>query len=424
MAADVAAFESAIDKAYGNFSTVDAQPEFKESRRYTERDRREYLERRFQEQLQRARAAFLQEFRNHSVVVECEVRKIREELTQKLEEKYGEKMEQLRRQSAESEALAQKLRDEVAHLKGLVTAQESYLVAARHHCAQEDKMGIEINRLRLLVQEKTDESSGLLHQLTCRDELVAQLGGELSTLETEMKRQVGDFAQEKREHDDLLRGLRAEVKQQREQFESRLGAFQEQFEEYKAKSTAELRVQEILNGRRAEALRNMEEERQRHIVARTKPSQRIGAVASSASAVVAVAPVANPMHGSAAPMANPMLGSAPPAGVPAVGVATTEAQQSDSEARYEQYLLAKDTRYRVDEMGMDTAWRDYRLNDSQPASMARKSVPKFRVERARKANPFGQNAPVATDETLRPHQPARLRQLEMPQMPAMPHTAR
>ena len=49
-----------------------------------------YIEKQFQQQLQRARSAFLQELRNHSVVVESAVAKIREELTKSLELKYGE----------------------------------------------------------------------------------------------------------------------------------------------------------------------------------------------------------------------------------------------------------------------------------------------------------------------------------------------
>lgn len=417
MAADVPAFVAAVDKVYGNFSTLDMQLEPRGVRGGAGPE----LEQKLREQLQRARAAFLQEFRNHSVVVECEVRKIREELTRTLEEKYGERIEQLKRKNLESEALIQRLRDEVAHLKGLVTAQESYLVSVRHQRAQEEpeKLTEEIGQLQQQLKDVAEEKAGLTHQLSCRDELVAQLGGELSKLEAELKRQVSDFAHEKRSHDDVMRALKDEMKQQRHQFESRMASFQEQFEEYKAKTTAELQVQEILNVRRAEALRNMEEERQRHTKARTKPSPRISPIP--------LAPVANPMLGSAPPgviaaVANPMLGSAPP-GSDVTGSPNGEAGE-DSEARYEQYMLARDTRYRVDDMGMDTGWRDYRLGDSAPATLpARKAMPKFRVERTRKASSVGPHAPVATEDTLRPEPSARpvpLRQLELP----APHSAR
>lgn len=415
MAADMPAFVAALDKVYGNFSTLDMQPEPGGVRGGAG----PHLEQKLREQLQRARAAFLQEFRNHSVVVECEVRKIREELTRTLEEKYGERIEQLKRKNLESEALIQRLRDEVAHLKGLVTAQESYLVSVRHQRAQEEpeKLTREIAQLQQQLEDAADEKAGLSHQLSCRDELVAQLGGELSKLEAELKRQVSDFAQEKRSHDDVMRALKDEMKQQRHQFESRMASFQEQFEEYKAKTTAELQVQEILNVRRAEALRNMEDERQRHIKARTKPTPRVSPLA----------PVANPMLGSARPgvialVANPMLSSAP-TGSDVTGFPNGEADE-DSEARYEQHLLAKDTRYRVDDMGMDTAWRDYRLSNPAPATLpARKAMPKFRVERARKAMSAGPHAPIATEDTLRPEPSARpvpLRQLELP----APHSAR
>mmetsp|Transcript_58342 Transcript_58342/g.157292 ORF Transcript_58342/g.157292 Transcript_58342/m.157292 type:complete len:416 (+) Transcript_58342:66-1313(+) len=415
MAADVPAFVAALDKVYGNFSTFDMQPEPGSARGAAAPQ----LEQRLREQLQRARAAFLQEFRNHSVVVECEVRKIREELTRTLEEKYGERIEQLKRKNLESEALIQKLRDEVAHLKGLVTAQESYLVSVRHQRAQvePERLTGEIDELRQQLEDAAEEKAGLSNQLSSRNELVTQLGGELSKLEAELKRQVSDFAREKRSHDDVLRALKDEMKQQRQQFESRMTSFQEQFEEYKAKTTAELQVQEILNARRAEALRNMEDERQRHVKARTKPTARISALA----------PIANPMLGSAppsgiAPVANPLLGSGPP-GAELTSLPNGDADE-ESEARYEQYMLAKDTRYRVDDMGMDTAWRDYQLSQPAPSTLpARKAMPKFRVERARKANSVGPHAPVATEDALRPEhsvRPVPLRQLELP----APHTAR
>merc|ERR1711988_905590 len=109
----------------------------------------------------------------------------------------------------------------------------------------------------------------------CRDELVAQLRAELSTLEGELKRQAGTFAEEKRAYDERLRGLRLEMRNQQDQFKEHLRNYEDKFSEYRAKTTSELEIQDILNNRRSEALASMEEERQRHIKARTKPSKRI-----------------------------------------------------------------------------------------------------------------------------------------------------
>jgi len=95
----------------------------------------------------------------------------------------------------------------------------------------------------------------------------------------------------------------------------------------------------------------MEEERQRHIQARTKPTPRIG-----------------------------------PAG---------ESGLDDS--KFQEYDLSKNTAYRVDGMGMDTSWRDYRAGDIK-VPQKRHLLPKFKVERPR-GKP-GPNAPVETEDLM------------------------
>jgi len=359
MAADVAQFANAVDKVYKTFSTQEVHLDRKEMKGLGERSTVQYIEKKFQQQLQRARSAFLQEFRNHSVVVESEVRKIREELTKSLELKYGEQIAGLKQQAEQADKLVSKHRDEIAHLKGLAAAQESYLTAARHQWGLEKR-----ERLRDQIQSLSDgleaskrESSDLSHQLMCRDELVAQLRGELSQLEANLKRQADTFAEEKRALDDRLRGLRLEMRNQQDQFKEHLRAFEDRFSEYRAKTTSELEIQDILNNRRSEALGEMEEERQRHIKARTKPTPRIANAAGDAGA--------------------------------------------ESGSRCEPYDLVKGTRYRTDNMGMDTGWRDYQLNDLQLIPSKKKpGLPKFRVEKSPRA--CGPHAPMATDHLLPP----------------------
>merc|ERR1712232_212508 len=166
----------------------------------------------------------------------------------------------------------------------------------------------------------------------------------LSTLEDELKRNFGNFADERRVYEEKIRSLSAEMKQQQESFSTTLSDYEHKFNEYTSKTTAELQIQDLLNTRRSEALAQMEEERQRHIKARTKPTPRIGVEDD-----------------------------------PAV------------EARCLPYELAKDTVYRVDPMGMDTSWRDYQGSDVETVlspqgpqgSRRKRPVPKFRIERSR-----------------------------------------
>lgn len=357
MAADVSRFANAVDKVFKTFSTQEVHLDRKEMKGLGERGTVQYIEKKFQQQLQRARSAFLQEFRNHSVVVESEVEKIREELTKNLELKYGEQIARLKQQAEQADKLVQKHRDEIAHLKGLAAAQETYLMAARHRWGteQRERLRAEIQTLREELEGSRRETSDLSHQLMCRDELVAQLRAELSAKEMELKKQSGTFAEEKRSYDERLRNLRLEMRNQQDQFTEHLRNYEAMFSEYRAKTTSELEIQDILNNRRSEALAAMDEERQRHIKARTKPTPRIG-----------------------------------------------ESPKDDAEAGYVPYELVKDSRYRVDDMGMDTSWRDYELSDLQLVPSKKKPlIPKFRVEKGRPVNKnLGPNAPMATDHLL------------------------
>mmetsp|Transcript_102418 Transcript_102418/g.219142 ORF Transcript_102418/g.219142 Transcript_102418/m.219142 type:complete len:379 (-) Transcript_102418:71-1207(-) len=370
MAADVAKFSGAIDKVYKTFSTQVTFDQ-KELKGLSERKVVQHIEQKFQQQLQRARSAFLQEFRNHSVVVENEVRKIREELTERLEERYGERTSALREKCEEARTLVQKHKDEIVQLKSLVAAQETYLAAVRHRWGleQKEKLRAEIEELRKELETSRGENADLAHDLVSRNELLEQLGGELSGLESELKRQAGTFAEEKRSYDERLRGLRMEMRSQQEQFKEHLRAYEEKFEEYKAKTDAELQIQDILNNRRTEALALMEEERQRHIKARTKPTSRIGGPAS---------------------------------------------EEAESIAHQAPYDLAKSTRYRVDDMGMDTSWRDYQLAETlQPApppANGKPRPPKFYVERSPREDPPGGPA-VAEIRQQQEQRPSQVRPL-------------
>lgn len=158
----------------------------------------------------------MQEFRNHSVVVENEVRKKHEELTAELEAKHGDKMALLKKQAADCTALFAKHEDEIAYLKSLVTAQEAYLRAVRHRWGleQKEQLNAEIQSLKQEMDKLQEENTDLSHQLMCRDELVAHLRGEMSSLDVELKRQASSFTEEKRACDDKMRMLRLEMKQQ------------------------------------------------------------------------------------------------------------------------------------------------------------------------------------------------------------------
>lgn len=378
MAADVARFSAAVDKLSKSFSTQE------ELRGLSERERRaqQQAEQQFQRQLRRAQAAFLQEFRNHSVVVENEVRKIREELTTKLEQQYGEKIALLEGQLEEEQKLSQKYKVEISKLKSMATAQEAYTTAMRHRLGLDKKEELRSRILELqenLVAAKA-EGRELTQQLAQRSELVTQLRADLSALREEVRQQAASFVEERRCGEEQLQRLRQEMQQQQEYSEARIREQEEKFNEFREKTTKELQLQEILNERRSEALRLMEEERQRHLQARQKPTPRIIGCATA-------------------------------------GLSEEETQRSrgltaseTAQQLLEAYNLSKTQRYRVDDMGMDTSWRDYQPSDSPLASFttSRKSqAPKFRVERShRGSSSLGPNPPMATGH-LRPLQPPR-----------------
>jgi predicted nucleic acid-binding Zn-ribbon protein len=281
-------------------------------------------------------------------VVESEVAKIRKALTASLELQYGEQIADLKHKSENSEKLVTQLQDEISDLKGL---------AARHRWAleQREKLRAELQSLGDELDEAKRENGDLSQQLTNRDEVVAQMRTEHFHLESELRRQASTFAEEKRAYDEKLRAIRLDMRQQQDQFKEHLRSYEDKFAEYRAKTTSELQIQHILNTRRSEALSAMEEELQRHIKARTKPTPRIG-----------------------------------------------EGDDTETTSTFESYPLEKSTprRYRVDEMGMDTSWRDYQISDLNLAPPVRKQLhaPKFRVERAQKW--LGPHAPKASDHLL------------------------
>merc|ERR550514_2617304 len=233
----------------------------------------QYIEKKFQEQLSRARSAFLQCFRNHSVVVESEVRRIRQELTVKLDAQYGEKIKLLRKQTAECSSQVSKHKDEIAHLKTIATAQEAFLSAIRHrwNFEQKEKLKEEVRVLEDKLRKSRSECEDMKHQLLCRDELVEQLRGELQKLESKIEYQANNFAEEKKEYDERIRSLRTDMKQKEEAARSLLQQYEEKFQAYKSQTEQQIQISEILSRRRGEALELMEEERERHIKARTKP---------------------------------------------------------------------------------------------------------------------------------------------------------
>mmetsp|Transcript_6241 Transcript_6241/g.14931 ORF Transcript_6241/g.14931 Transcript_6241/m.14931 type:complete len:380 (+) Transcript_6241:48-1187(+) len=363
MAADVAKFSVAMDKAWKTFASQEVVVDSKELKGLGDRQVVQHIEQKFQQQLKSARGAFLQEFRNHSVVVESEVKRIREELTAKLEEKYGDKIAAMKRQMDSYIASLAKNKEEIQQLQSLAAAQEAYLSAVRHKWGfeQKERLKAEIDSLRTELEKVSRENEDLTYQLMCRDELVTQLRGELSTLEGELKRQASSFTDEKRIYDERQRSLRLEMRQQQDVFKDHLKQYEERFSEYQQKTAAQIQILDTLNRRQCAALKSMEEERERHIQARTKPSPRIGEETEE----------------------------------------DVNAIDDIPEATLGPYDLAKDSRYRVDDMGMDTSWRDYQLGvDKQPT---RAGKPKFRGRRVRTPVTARQSGnPVAPQATSHP----------------------
>ncbi|CAE7428521.1 unnamed protein product [Symbiodinium natans] len=359
MAADVAKLCASLDKIFKTFSTQEVELDPKEMKNFREKGTVQYIEQKFQAHLQRARAAFLQEFRNHAVVVETEVRKIRDEMTEKMEDKYGKMLGELRENVLDTEGLVQAQKAEITQLKGVVASQESYLTAAKH----KEHLEEQVHSLEQQLENSRGEVAQLKHQLSCRDELVKQLGRETSSLEAELKRQEVTAQEERREAESRWQGLQKELQQQQERFAEHMHTYAQQFEQYKDKTSDQLQILAILNRRLKEALQQMEEERQKHIRARTKPTHRIGEE-------------------------------------------TPEEDMADIFQEYEPYIL-DEAPYRVDEMGMDTAWRDYKISNFELTLPVQKPAPpKFKVERVRRVLP----GPTVTVETPRIN-PARLLQL-------------
>lgn len=192
-------------------------------------------------------------------------------------------------------------------------------------------------------------------------------------LESKLEYQANNFAEEKKEYDERIRNLRLEMKQKEDQFASHLKMYEDRFQEFKSKTTHELQIQEILNKRRSEALHLMEEERERHIKARTKPTPRIG-----------------------------------------------PGSETEDDSRFTAYDLHKNTQYRVDDMGMDTSWRDYHVSDMK-VPQKRHLLPKFKVERTKRQQAPGATAPVETEDLMKtPRAPSRGRgsPLQSPQIAA------
>ncbi|CAK9062236.1 unnamed protein product [Durusdinium trenchii] len=357
MTADVAKLCASLDKIFKTFSTQEVQLDPKEMKNFRERGTMQYIEQKFQAHLQRARAAFLQEFRNHAVVVETEVRKIREEMTEKMEDKYGKMLGELRESVVGTEGLVQAQRAEISQLKGVVAAQETYMTAAKH----KDHMEELAQSLDQQLENARGEVTDLKQQLQGRDEQLRQLRSERISLEVEFVRYKQSSEEEKREAEDRFQTLHKAMQEQQRQFSEHIQRYSKEFYEYKEKASDQLQILAILNRRLKEALRNMEEERERFILARTKPTPRIG-------------------------------------------------EEVEEEIEEEPVELDPSPLYRTDDMGMDTAWRDYKINNMELVIPTR-PMPKFKVERVRRTLPSSGSA-----QSARSSQPVPSQLLELPQV--------
>jgi len=345
MAADVAKLCASLDKIFKTFSTQEVQLDPKEMKNFRERGTMQYIEQKFQAHLQRARAAFLQEFRNHAVVVETEVRKIREEMTEKMEDKYGKMLGELRESVIGTEGLVQAQKAEISQLKGVVAAQETYMTAAKHKEHLEDLT----QSLDKQLENARGEIADLKHSLACREEMLRQVTGDVASLEAELNHHKVTSEEEKREAEERYQILHKAMQQQQKQFSEHIQRYSQEFHQYKEKASDQMQILAILNRRLKEALRNMEEERERLILARTKPTPRIGE------------------------------------------------EVDEDELPEEPVDLDPSPVYRTDDMGMDTAWRDYKISNMELVIPASRPMPKFKVERVRRTVPGpGQCAPGHT----------------------------
>lgn len=278
----------------------------------------------FDENLRKAYNAFLQCFRNHALVVDKEVTRIKSELTEQLEENYGEKLTSLRKQAAESASLVQKRKDEVVFLNGLVLAQDNLIAAAKHKYDLENTqiMHDELAELKTQLATVTQESADKSFQLSCSDQLADQLRSEVNKADGVLRAYTRKFEKEKKELETQLEESRALLKQKENDFKQQMRDFQNMFAAYKKNAEKEIEIQALLNKRRAEAVKALEEERRRHLAARSKPTPRIG----------------NPEE-------PPERDFKPYDVLPAPGSAPAKV-------------------YRLDAMGKDQAWKEYRGSDT------------------------------------------------------------
>mmetsp|Transcript_12363 Transcript_12363/g.27388 ORF Transcript_12363/g.27388 Transcript_12363/m.27388 type:complete len:404 (-) Transcript_12363:126-1337(-) len=385
---DIDEFSQAIDKVWKGFATQEIAFEADDFLGKDLRQAIQYVELKFQQQLEQARAAFYQTFRNHSVVVDSEVRKIRQELTEKLEKENGDKISELRTEAAKYSAqVAQKIED-AKKLRALVVSQE-VLVASIRHRARFDEM----EQLRNQRQELQDQVEHLRHekasleqQLLARDEHNSLLEAELNKLESKLEAQAGAHAEEKKEYEEKIRGIRMEMKQKEDSFQKQMKLNEERLASYRDKTEKQLKILEIINQRREDALQLMEEERERHIKSRTKPTARI-------------------------------QGEEP------IGVMP----------QFADFELAKEVRYRVDPLGMDTTWKDYPPPVAVPPKAVRTvRTPKIKAERIG-PRPYPA-APMSTDgprswspaSQQTPREPAhrKYRAMKTPTLPQQGEQAR
>jgi outer membrane murein-binding lipoprotein Lpp len=278
MTTDIAEFQHAIDKSWKTFSTQEVMDETAAPPGEASREFMKYVESTYQTQLARARTAFMQLFRNHSVVVESEVKKIRADLEVKLANQYGDKIQTLQTQTAKMANDMKRYREDMDALKQLTVTQETFIVALRHRWNQDqgEEMQETINGLNAKVARLEGDKESLQQELFARDALVQELRAELLKVETKLERQISVFTGEKKVLDERFRALRNESRANEDLSQKKRSEYEEKFLEYQEAREKELRITRILSQRRAEALQQMEEERARHLAARTKPTPRIG----------------------------------------------------------------------------------------------------------------------------------------------------
>lgn len=278
MSADITKFNAAVDTIYKTFLIQDVLLDKAEMEDLNECKLIQYIQQKYQQQLQRARNAFQQEFRNQAVVAKREVRKIHDELTERLEEKYGEMLEALRKQSVEYSTEVSTHKDEISRLRRLSDAQEGQLTFMTHHLGleQTDHLKTEVDCLDNDLKRLKNENNELSLRSCELNKFVVQLRQGAAALQKELAWQEEQSTEEERAHSELARVLREEIREQQEQYEVQVKMSEASFAEYRGKVSSELKIREIMGNRCSEALELMEEERKRHIKSQTKPTPRIG----------------------------------------------------------------------------------------------------------------------------------------------------